>query len=190
MIGPGETCKAVNREDYPVTIGWGNIQYILQPQRETFVPAEAIMNFFGDPRAINNMQRVEQANGQSAWIPDRQTEVRRLRIKWQNLNMGNGEDELYTPNVDVYTLDGEAVPTVAKDPEGLAVNPAGRSKAEELDRDTIIARMQEQLDQLIKERNVQELHEPATVEGEIPVDDPSVVTETKRQPRARAANEG
>jgi hypothetical protein len=103
--------------------------------------------------------------------------------------MGNGENELVTPNVDVYTLDGDAVPTVAKDPEGLAVNPAGRSRAEEIDRDTVIARMQEQLDQLIKERNIQQLPEPAVFESEIPVDTPDVGSEEKRDVKAKAAND-
>lgn len=189
MIGPGDTCKAVNRESYPITVGWGNISYVLQPNKEAFVPAEAIINFFGDPRSMTNMQRQEEANGQSSWIPDRQTELRRVKIKWQAMNMSGGEDELITPNVDVYTLEGQPVPTVAKDPTGEAVNPAARTLAAEIDRDKLIDRMQAQLDELIRERNIQGQIEPITNESAIPVDDPKPSRSPKNVVTAKAAND-
>jgi hypothetical protein len=189
MIAPGETVRAVNQESFPITIGWGNIQYILQPGVDTFVPADAVINYFGDPRANLNMQSLELPNGQKAWVLDRATEVRRLRVKWQAYNMDNGELELVAPKVDVFTILGEWVPTVTADPDGKHVNPAALTAQSELDRDQLITKMQQQLDILLRERNMGEILEPATSESDVPVDDPNPFTEEPSHARPRAAND-
>lgn|SRR5215471_19668763 len=189
MFGPGETCRVRNNEAYPVKIGWGNIEYILQPHVDTFVPTDAVINFFGDPRSTNQMQSLTMADKSKGWVVDRATEVRRLRVKWARLNTHNGEDELITPDVDVYDLLDEWVPTVAKDPLGTHVNPASFTQADEYSRDEIISRMQAQLDTLIRERNLGQLVQAATVESQIPVDDSTVSTPDKKIVRPRAAND-
>lgn len=189
MIGPGDTVRAINQEDYDVTVGWGNVNYILKPQKDTFVPAEAIINYFGDPRSTSEMKSMELATGQHAWVPDRPTEVRRLRIKWARYNINNPEDDLIAPHVEVYTLDGDWVPTVANDPQGERVNAASLTVKDQFDRDAVIERMQAQLDQLLKERNLDQLVEPATVESQIPVDKPTQSSSAKKTVTPRAAND-
>ena len=188
FISPGDTCKVINWETYPITIGWGNVEYVLRPEEETFVPAEAVINYFGDSRASSAMQSLEMANGQRAWVLDRATEVRRLRIKWQALNMNNGELELTTPKVDVYTITGEWVPTVAADPEGTYTSPASTTKQDEMSRDQIIENMQAQLDILLRERNLSNSITPLE-ETEVPVDDPRITVSPPNPVQARAAFE-
>jgi hypothetical protein len=189
MIGPGDTCKVINNEDYPFKIGWGNIEYLLPPHEERFVPAEAVINYFGDPRSVADMKHIEESNGQHTWIADRPTEVRRLRIKWARYNMNNGEEELVAPKVDVFTLDGRPVPTVTSDPAGVNVMPQITTQADQFDRDAVIMRMQAQLDALLKERNIQQMVEPVTVESEIPVDSTPQSSATKKPVTAKAAND-
>jgi hypothetical protein len=189
VIGPGEHCRAVNQENYPITVGWGNVNYILQPGQDTFLPAEAIINFFGDPRSVDKITHAELANGQHAWIPDRATELRRLRVKWQAMNMSGGEDELNAPHVDVYTLLGDWVPTVANDPKGLKVIPMLSTTSDRMDLDATISRMQAQLDTLIRAKSMEQLIEPSIAESDIPVDDSTVSIEEPPDIVARAAND-
>jgi len=190
MLQPGEHCRAINRETYPVQIGWGNVFYLLPPNEARIVPTDAIFSFFGDPRATTEMKSQELPSGEHGWIPDRPTELRRLRAKWAKENQDTPEDTLTTAHVDVYDLTDESlVPTVAADPLGVTVNPSIQTIQSMDERDAIIARMQAQLDSLLKERNLESEVIPVTVENQIPVDEPADSTPEPKIVRAKAVGD-
>lgn len=168
MIAPGGACKVINQEDVTHTIGWDNIEYLLPPHEEVVVSADAVINAFGDPRSKDEMYSVTMANGVTGWVPDRPSEVRRLRSKWGNHD--GPEDTVIAPTVEVFTLTGEKVTTVIDDPKGETVNPALITQANERHLQDIVKQQQAQLDELM--RLVGDgVNQTVALESQLPVDD-------------------
>ncbi len=114
----GELVTATNVGSYPFTVEYASKKYVLAPNKSTRLPFEAACLWFGDPRSGPNVRAVRHESGMVEWIPDRSTEVRRLRLKYGN-HFGDerGLDE--APSVDVETMDGDRIPTVIQYPDGI-----------------------------------------------------------------------
>ena len=137
----------------PVTLEWNSRRFTILPGQEDVVPFEVVQTYFGDPRATDITVSVrEHPNAMPEWIPDRQTECRRLyqyylpsefgtnRVSFREFVPGdrssfaNGISDR-APNVEVYTVSGDRVYTVLDDPYGdrvIAAVPT-RSDREALD---------------------------------------------------------
>src|SRR4051812_31898248 len=116
-VDNGDIVRAVNTGGAVFTIGWDSKQYKLEPGKDTFIPFEAACLWFGDPRSTNSIQSIKNQHGMVSFVPDRDSEVRRLRVKYGNI----GGDERYVdpgPSVDLFDLEGNQITTVLDDPEG------------------------------------------------------------------------
>ena len=127
-------------------IGWDGREKELAKGKEVFIPFEMACNWFGDPRSAGNMSTVRDHKQTVGWIPDRATEVRRLRIVYgvQHAHEGkiflddtiplpldNAAASLYKridatiPRVELYDLETrERLYTVLEDPAGDHVSSA------------------------------------------------------------------
>lgn len=122
--GTWEDIKGRGNFPTTLTIGWDSREYVLEPGKDSIVPFSAVANAFGDPRSSGSMQSLKDEHGVVSWIIDRPSEVRRLRAKYDNQFGDETAVETY-PNVKVYTLDGDELPTVLNDQAGdnvLAAN--------------------------------------------------------------------
>lgn len=140
-----------NKSDVQVTLGWNNHFVTIPPGQSRTATFDAVANFFGDPRAVDDMHSEVNDAGVRSWIPDRKSEVRRLQCKWGN-NFGMDESKIFAPEVEVTTLEGERIWTVVEDPEGVHVNPKLIAIENQQDLETQINRMQKQLDTLLNLR--------------------------------------
>lgn len=148
MISPGETCRVVNQEDYDVPLRWDNQVWNLSPGVETIVPSDAVIIEFGDPRSSQNIEHVKTLKGADSWVPDRASEVRRLRVRYANID--GPEDKVIAPNVKVMNALGEEFLTVVQDPSGQSVNPATFTMDQQSTVYDIMERQQNELDELRK----------------------------------------
>lgn len=117
--------KCVNNEEYPLRVKWDSVEYWLHPGVATFIPTPAAWLFFGDPRSTDVIQAVKDVKGQVAYIPDRASEVRRLRIKYGAGIEGDESnfDTINIPSVTVTTVNDDPIVTVLDDPTGRSVTP-------------------------------------------------------------------
>lgn len=114
-------------ETSPFTVEWDSRKHNLQPGRDSFIPFEAAASFFGDPRSGERIVSIINERGQVGFIPDRATEVRRLRTKYDNMFGDETVIENY-PIVEVYDLqENERIITVLDDPKGDTVRIAERT---------------------------------------------------------------
>lgn len=174
MLAAGDFVQVELMEDgnegYPeITLGWDNREYMIQRGRKVIVPFEAMVLRFGDPRAGTNITSIKSAGGNvTGWIPDRLSEVARLRLLWgAHADKYPRFDDIDTPNVMVYDLTNEPVATVISDPEGKDSIPVTQTES---DRDAILAlmeRQQAQIDQLKRDLGVTDEIE---LESELPTD--------------------
>jgi hypothetical protein len=117
---------------------WDLVDYVIPPGADDVMPFEAVKLFFGDPRAGTDVARVVDRFGQSGYLPDRKSEVRRLRLLYSHgfgdFTGEEGPDLVWEkdkiPHVKVETLRGERVWTVIDDPAGRMIAPAGTTVAE------------------------------------------------------------
>lgn len=136
-VNVGDIVKVVNNGPKKLRLSWDSRHYDLDPGGGTeWMPFECCKVYFGDPRAIAVMQTLRDQRGQVAWLPDRATEVRRLRLLWFPMMFGEYStdnfideevepwDRSRMPNVEVYTVKGDRLPTVFDDPQGNTVIPA------------------------------------------------------------------
>jgi hypothetical protein len=146
----GETLRVVNlstRDTY--RFAWNSRQYVLAPGASEFMPFDAVKVYTGDPRATNNVRTSRDSIGIVSFLPDRATEVRRLRLLYAapfgeymrasdvggifvNSNPDEPNESLATrfawegvriPQVEVYNIRGERIYTVLDDPEGAMSIP-------------------------------------------------------------------
>lgn len=154
----GDIVRVVNKGDAPFTIGWDSRQYKLEPGADSFVPFEAACLWFGDPRSTNSIQSATNQHGLVSFIPDRDSEVRRLRVKYGNI----GGDERFidpAPDVEVYDLSGEVIVTVLNDPEGENVTLAAPTVVDQSNLMATIQRQQAQIDLLLAQFGLQKKDE-------------------------------
>lgn len=154
-VGPGDMVKVtyhgrdVRQQDgtvkedteTPFTFMWNGRGTTIKPGESGFVLFEAMANALGDPRSAGEMTSYRDESGLTGFILDRETEVRRLRVLYDN-QMADSSQIHYAPKCDVETLDGEPIPTVTGDPsaEGAvaAVQPFAVSQ------DQLLAQIQRQ----------------------------------------------
>lgn len=163
--------RVVNRGDAPLRIAWNQVDYVLQPSEDTFVPAAACFCWFGDPRAATNVKSTTDPSGRVSWIPDRPTEVRRLRIKYSSPLVGDETnfDGVAIPDVEVYTVNGERITTVLQDPQGSTVIPASTTVQSDAELRALVAKQQRELESMRRHLNMDA--PSAQNESEIPADD-------------------
>lgn len=146
------------KEDQPMIIGWNSREYTLAPGVKTNVILEAATNAFGDPRATSNAQAIpigDPTSGERLFIPDRDAEIRRLRLRY-GIDKGNDhtfEDEngvRRVPKVKMETMAGEELTPVLDDPTGRTINTQAPTVAETQDTNKIIAHLQKQVEELMK----------------------------------------
>jgi hypothetical protein len=170
-----------NIDSSPITIGWGNVYITIEPGEQKLASLDHVINYFGDPRAIENTQNIKHDSGVVGFIPDRKSEVRRLQCKWGN-TFAQDESHIYGPAVEVYTLDGDRVWTVMEDPDGHHASPTLMANEHQLSLEAQINRMQSQLDMMIRLQQAgEETIEPA--EEPMPDDEEWL---PKNLPRAKA----
>lgn len=181
MLASGDIVRVVNRDDRPLTIGLGGRSYVLPPDKEVPVPFDAAVIAFGDPRSGENMASMRDETGVVYWIPDRPTEVRRLRLKY-GLETGNERTFEGTggriPDVRIFTIDGEPVQFVINDPSGKAVEPARITEQEREGLMAIVERQQRQIEMLLTHFNMEEgavplPKEPPDVPADVPAESSS-----------------
>jgi len=148
-IALGQIVRAVNKDNIPLTIGYASVSYTLYPDKDTFIPVEAAMVWFGDPRSGERVRSLKGEDGGVQFIADRATEVRRLRIKYGN-GMGDETKFSNVPNVELYTPEGERITTVLDDPAGETVMAAKSSIAEQQSVQDLLRQQQDQIDALQK----------------------------------------
>lgn len=130
-------------------IQWDSRKYNLVPGQDCFVPFEAAVNMFGDPRSGERIVSNRDERGQVGFIPDRATEVRRLRTKYDNLFGNEAIVENY-PLVEVYELDGTRITTVLDDPQGESTTPVVKTVREDNELLEIVKRQQATINQLME----------------------------------------
>lgn len=118
---------------------WDLVDYVIPPGGTDFMPFEAMKLFFGDPRSTNQVRSMRDSRGITSFLPDRQTEVRRLRLLYSHgfgdFTGNEGSDVVWEqdkiPHIEVRTLNDERIYTVLDDPAGSSVLPALTSQADE-----------------------------------------------------------
>jgi hypothetical protein len=136
----GDVATVTRDNEKPLTLMWDSRPYVCPVGKETFVPFEAMMVAFGDPRSTENMRSIRDVAGNVMFVSDRATEVRRLRTLYDN-QIGPEDQILFAPEATVADVEGEAISTVLNDPEGEAVYPVPTTA---LDRDQLLAQLQRQ----------------------------------------------
>ena len=136
-----------SRED-ALSIMWDSKPYLLQPGQDSFIPFEAAALWFGDPRSSEKVKSNRDNRGLVGFIPDRATEVRRLRTKYGN---EGGSDELVHmyPLVEVFSLEGDRITTVLDDPAGDTVTAAKPSVSDNTQLLAIVHKQQQTIDLLM-----------------------------------------
>lgn len=143
----GDILRVVNRMDKPFKVMYDSRETTLMPDKDAFLPFPCVALWFGDPRADVALGSVQDNRGIRTYIPDRETEIRRLRAKYDN-QFGDETVIVKAPNVEVYALDGERVLTVLDDPQGEHIRPASETVADRNDLLSLLAQQQRQIDVL------------------------------------------
>lgn len=120
-LKPGDVVRVHNLDDTDYEFMWDSVGYVVPANGDGMMPFEAMANWFGDPRSTSSIRSNTDHKGLRGWIPDRETEVRRLRMKY-GVEQGDERVIREHPNVEVYTASGERVLTVLDDPSGQSTN--------------------------------------------------------------------
>jgi|SRR5215471_2215684 len=139
--------RVVNKGEQTFRMMYDSRNYNLVPNEDQFVPFPAIALWFGDPRSAAAVGSLQDERGVRTWVPDRETEVRRLRAKYDN-RMGDESLIENHPSVEIYTLDNERVYTVLDDPTGDRVIAAVSTVADQRDLAALVAKQQLQIEAL------------------------------------------
>jgi hypothetical protein len=148
-LADNDIVRVVNRGDAPYTIMYDSKPYKLMPGEDSFIPFSAACVWFGDPRSTGQIGAVQNERGIRSYIPDRDTEVRRLRAKYDN-QFGDESTIIRHPVVEVYAVTGERITTVLDDPSGESVNVATQTVTEQGNMVALIQAQQAQIDQLTR----------------------------------------
>lgn len=122
--------RVVNEGSKPFVGKYDGEKFTIAPKSESLIPYGAMILWLGDPEARNIDERRRF----------RVAELNRLHIKY-----GAYEDEdlweANRPRLKAHTLDGDLIPTVVEDPEGILANVDLTST----DEDVMVRRELEQL---------------------------------------------
>src|SRR5579863_6081202 len=142
----GEIVRANNQGTQPITLTYGGRDYVVHPYKESAVPFDAMVLWFGDPRAMNTIRSYKDSHDIYTWVPDRDTEVRRLRIKWGITDGPTWDIPINVP-ITFSEFDGTPIRTVVDDPRGDHINEQPQTVSEvQLLREQIL-RLTSRLDQ-------------------------------------------
>lgn len=194
-LAPGDMLYVENLKDEPFTITWNGRPFALTPNRRRPVPFEAVAAWFGDPRSGGSVQSIRHENGEVAFVPDRDSERRRLRAKYGHiLGDENSFMEHLVPHVKVTDLDDNEITTVLDDPTGTkstAARPAARFSTDEELTDVVrrqakvIQRLEAELDSRKNRDNISadelEPDEDYTNEDEVESDEDDLTTTLTRE---------
>ncbi len=159
-------------DDYPTfTLGFDGREYTVKRGARVWVPFWAAVNAFGDPRSGPVVVPIKdsQSGETLGWIPDRRSEVGRLRL-YYGLHADNYQrfDDISIPNVAVYDVNNEPVTMVIHDPEGNSVTQATQTVDDRRQLLEVLDKQQEQIDQLRRELGIES---EIAKEDELPADD-------------------
>src|SRR5215471_2070087 len=169
----GETLRVLNVGSSTLRFAWNSRQYVLGPSSSEYMPFDAVKLYCGDPRATNIVRTSRDSIGIVSFLPDRATEVRRLRLLYsapfgeymQATDVGSIFVESPTardhspgstyawegvriPSVEVYNIRGDRIYTVLDDPEGNMTIPVNVTQSH-VDRSDQLAAIVEQQANLI-----------------------------------------
>lgn len=182
MIRPDDIVQVKNNEGYPLHVAWNSRKYELVPGKTSFIPAACAFNWFGDPRSGGTYQSILDVDGTRGFIPDRATEVRRLRIKWGAGLLGDESnfDGVDVPDVEIKTADGEEIISVLNDPEGKNVITSNTTVRDDEALRELVASQQRQIEAMKQHMGLNDDPSQATAQDEIPADeDESQVVELR-----------
>lgn len=191
QLEPGDVVVATNNESLPITIKYNKREYKLTPNVPVFIPFEAACLWYGDPRSVGDIKSYTGLDGLVAFIPDRATEVRRLRQKYGAVygddrqiagsfkddpdNPGHPGDPIFIPDVTITTPEGDKLWMVVEDPFGDHAETAIVSVSSNQDMLAQLKRQQAQIDLLLAQMNGTEAEGIPTLsdEGDLvpPTDD-------------------
>lgn len=178
LLDPEGILRVVNQDPIAHTVKWNSRRYKLEPGKDVFIPAACAYTWFGDPRSTNIYQSITTPEGTVYFVPDRASEVRRLRIKYGG--GFDGDEQSFDgvpalPNVEVYDTDGNRVTTVLDDPTGDSVTPALITTSDETDLRKTVAQQQRLIAALMEANGMNE-DGTAKDESELPADGGELVT--------------
>lgn len=165
-LSTGTTVQVTNKGNRPFSIQYAGKVYKLEPSKPNYVPAEAAILWFGDPRSTDSTSSFKTESGGVVVIPDRASEVRRLCVKYgyisggenEFLSKAEGHEDNAVPDVEVRPVgedDDDPLPTVLSDPTGESVTPITVTAADQGDLMAMFRRQQEQILALQQQLGVQ-----------------------------------
>lgn len=166
------------QENTPLTVGWNGRETHLQIGKKVFVQLEAATNAFGDPRSAVAAQAIPMGDPQSGerlFIPDRASEVRRLRLRYGILD-GNDTDfynvhgVFLAPRVKLETESGDEIISVLDDPHGNTVNQVATTVQQNSDKDALFEHLTKQVEALTLLVQGKQDANPAPSLDELPAD--------------------
>ena len=158
-------------EDYPqLTFGWNNKEFTILRGKKMLIPFEAACIRFGDPRSGDKVASIREPGGETTgWIPDRKSEVARVRLLWgAHADNYPRFDDISIPLVYVTDMELEPVTMVTDDPEGNSVTPVLQTAD---DRDALLAMLDRQQAQIDKMKIDLGLEADISNEAQLPTDD-------------------
>lgn len=96
MAEVGDTVMILMSHPERKVIAWDGKEFVLERDKEKFIPFELAANYFGDYRAVGGIKAVQDQKRRVGWIPDRPAEVRRLRVIY-GVQHGD-ESQVYLPD--------------------------------------------------------------------------------------------
>lgn len=152
-----------------LTLGWNSKFFKLRKGKSAFVPVEAAIGAFGDPRSHEKTIAIRDSDGgASGWIPDRASEVSRLRIFYGGEADRPDMEGINYPKVEVSNLEGERIYTVLDDPLGDRVISVSQTTQ---DKDELLAMLQRQQNEIDNMRRELGMLDEVTAESDLPRDD-------------------
>lgn len=153
---------------------WARVAYRCEAGEKAIVPWPVIALYFGDPRS--QMDKIVQAEDSQGvhQVPMRPAELLRLSVFWGVYEQGVDAIANMIPDVTISTLTGVEIIPPCFDPYGEHIYGHKRSMQKSSDIATLMAQMQEELDEL--RRNYDSIQVAGQDnDGTIPVDNPNMI---------------
>lgn len=181
LLDIGDYVNVENLGDKPLVLEYDSRRHVIEPGATRPIPFEAANVYFGDPRASGVIAAKRDSVGRVQFIPDRATEVRRLRTLYDN-QLGDEREIVNHPQVRVTDYDGNLVPTVLHDPAGDSVTTATPTISENEQLREMLRRQQQTIDLLAQRLGVDPTSGRELAPSEVPADEqshePPVVTDS------------
>lgn len=127
---------------------WARVAYRCEAGEKVIVPWPVIALYFGDPRSqMDKVVKAEDSQGEHQ-VPMRPAELLRLSVFWGVYEQGVDAIAAMIPDVTITTLTGVEIIPPCFDPYGEHIYGHKRSMQKSTDIATLMAQMQEELDEL------------------------------------------